>query len=67
MPSHVNSVAVICLVSNAGKEGGFTAFSNKLREKIEARHGGKLFNTSIDQVKLEKRLVVSLYVNELLS
>ena len=44
-----------------------TAFSCKLREKIEARHGGKLFNTSIDVVRPEIRLIVSLYVDELLS
>ena len=28
--------------------------------------GGKLFNMSIDVVRLEKRLVVSLYLHELL-
>ena len=33
--------------------------------EIEARHGGKLFNTSIDVVKPEIRLIVSLYVDEL--
>ena len=44
-----------------------TAFGCKFREKkIEARHGGKLFNTSIDRVKPEKRLIVSHYLDELL-
>ena len=35
-------------------------------KKDEARHSGTLFNTSIDGVKPGKRLIVSLYLNELL-
>ena len=53
-----------------GKKEGFHGVQLqicKLREKIEARHGGKLFNTSIDVVRPEIRLIVSLYVDELLS
>ena len=54
-------------MGKAGKEGGFTAFSsaaNSERKRIEARHGGKRFNTSIDRVKPEIRLIVSLYLDE---
>ena len=65
MPYCVESVTAIGLSSKAGKEGGFTAFSYKLREKCEARHGGKLFNTSNDRVNPEIRLIVSLYLDEL--
>ena len=43
-----------------------TAVSCKFREKGEAWYCGTLFNTSIDSVKPEKRLIVSLYLNEFL-
>ena len=47
------------------KERFSTAVSNAFREKGEARHSGKLFNTSSDRARLEIRPTYSLYLNEL--
>ena len=48
------------------KKGGFPLLSaTPSEEKGEAKYCGPLFNTSIDRVKLEIRLIVSFYVNEL--
>ena len=44
----------------------FTTVSCKRRENSEAWYSGTLFNTSIDVVRPEIRLIVSLYVNEFL-
>ena len=38
----------------------------KKNKRIEARHGGKLFNTATNEVRDEKKLNVSLYLDELL-
>ena len=58
---------VICLSSRVEKEGGFSQLTvAKITKGNEARHSGTLFNTSIDGVKPEKRLIVSLYLNEFL-
>ena len=35
-------------------------------KKVEARHSDTLFNTSTDEVKIEKRPTDSLYLDELL-
>ena len=68
LPSHMLLCRCSHMSSTRKKEGfhGVQLQICKLREKIEARHGGKLFNTSIDVVRPEIRLIVSLYVNEFL-
>ena len=50
------------------KKGSLAAVSVEMQsgKKEGAQYRGQLFNTSIDVVRPEKRLVVSLYVNEFL-
>ena len=49
------------------KRRRFHGVQLQIQRKNEARHGGKRFNTSIDRVKPEIRLIVSLYLDELSS
>ena len=48
------------------KKESFDGVQLQTPRKGEAWYCGTLFNTSIDSVKPEKRLIVSLYLNEFL-
>ena len=56
----------VCHSSKVEKEGGFSQLTvAEITKRNEARYSGTLFNTSIDRVKPEIRLIVSLYLGEL--
>ena len=59
------AVTAVSLLSIIEKEGFPTYNTSPNWEKGEARDSGQLFNTSIDRVKIEKRHVVSHYLDEL--
>ena len=57
-------VTAVCLLSKVEK-GGFHGVQLQTPKKGEAWYCGTLFNTSIDRVRAEIRLIVSLYLDEL--